>query len=554
MRRIVLIINILALTLCIGSCAKQGMPSGGPKDVTPPKTRATQPENKTLGFAEKSFYVEFDEYVVLKDADNNILVSPPMKNKPEYKTKGHGIQVKINDTLQPNTTYLFQFKNAIADLNEGNLLPSFEYVFSTGDVIDSLSLHGRVLDAQQQIPRKETVTVMLYDASKKNQLQIVSDSDSVTSPEPLYVTRCDSTGRFKFNYIRDGVYYVVAVEDGDKNLQVGKSEAVAFSNSHYTATPMNATDSTGKSDIALNIFEPDVSVQRVTGSGFVKQGMITVSTLKPMQQPVVDAGTEKTFCHLNNGRDTLTIWTLNEKCDSLRFVVSDPSGLQDTLKLRLPTRKKGQVVQSDSKSADISLNYKQLPYFDTLRIVSKIPLDTAKCLTDSVVSILQLKDSSLARCGVTLDSSLMAMALPYPFKQGEKYLIRVEKDVFHDIYGNANDSLQSEVSVTSAEQYGKIIINVQSDSLMAETPLIVELLDGKGNVKATEKCNGNAKITFKNLLPDKYRVRVIADENNNGKWDTGDYSKGRQPERVIYMKKTIDLRANWDFEEKMIIE
>ena len=90
------------------------MPNGGPKDETPPQLRSAQPANQSCNYTGRDFYIEFDEYVVLKDADNNVLVSPPLKNKPTYRTKGRGVQVRIADTLQPNTTYLFQFKNAIA--------------------------------------------------------------------------------------------------------------------------------------------------------------------------------------------------------------------------------------------------------------------------------------------------------------------------------------------------------------------------------------------------------------------------------------------------------
>ena len=98
------------------------MPSGGSKDVTPPQSLRMSPSSGTLNNSSN----EFDEYVVIKDAENNILVTPPMKENPEVKTKGKGVKVTIKDTLQPNTTYLFQFKEAIADFNEGNLLPSLE--------------------------------------------------------------------------------------------------------------------------------------------------------------------------------------------------------------------------------------------------------------------------------------------------------------------------------------------------------------------------------------------------------------------------------------------
>ena len=128
----------------------------------------TEPESGTLLFDAKEFVIHFDEYVKVKDADNNILVSPPMKQKPEYKTKGRGIVVKLRDTLRANTTYLFQFKEAIVDFNEGNALPSYEYVFSTGSSIDSMTLRGTVADAFSRKPRTEPVTVIAWSESQQS--------------------------------------------------------------------------------------------------------------------------------------------------------------------------------------------------------------------------------------------------------------------------------------------------------------------------------------------------------------------------------------------------
>ena len=152
------------LALLATACAKQGFPSGGPKDTAPPVPVGCQPANESRNFDGNRFFVEFDEYVVLKDAANNVLVSPPLKQTPEYKTKGRGFVVQMADTLQPNTTYLFQFKEAIADFTEGNVLPSYEYVFSTGDAMDTMMLAGSVLQARNGKPWTETVSVLALGA------------------------------------------------------------------------------------------------------------------------------------------------------------------------------------------------------------------------------------------------------------------------------------------------------------------------------------------------------------------------------------------------------
>ena len=175
------VLAILVAILLVTGCAKQGYPSGGPKDTEPPKAIGCRPQNSSRHFAQRQFYIEFDEYVVLKNADANVLISPPMVQKPEFSTKGKGVLVKLKDTLQPNTTYLFQFKEAIADFTEGNPLPSYEYVFSTGDRMDTMMIAGRVEAARDGKPWKDIVAVSAF-----------RPNDST----PAYVTRTDKSGSF----------------------------------------------------------------------------------------------------------------------------------------------------------------------------------------------------------------------------------------------------------------------------------------------------------------------------------------------------------------------
>lgn len=551
-RHIFLALSFLLLSLGWSSCAKQGMPSGGPKDVTPPKQQSTHPDNKTLNFDANSFYIEFDEYVVLKDADNNVLVSPPLKNKPEIKTKGRGVQVKIKDTLAKNTTYLFQFKNAIADFNEGNLLTSLEYVFSTGAVLDSMTLRGRVLDAHSLEPRKEAVSVLLYDASNKNQLTPLAPDDSAVVPTPLYVTRCDSNGFFSFNYIADGVYFITALIDENKNLKVDASEPVAFSHEHLVAH--TAHDSVAlRHPVALYIFDPANDKQRITSSNFLKQGLVTITTLSPLQSPSIVCD-EAHIWRLNSSRDTLTLWTMREKCDSLQLVLSDPSGLQDTLKLRWRSRQGrsgNNAAATPNNKIVMTLKQKELPYYDTLTLAFKTPLDSTHSHSDSVAKVMLLSDSSVVYCRAEMDTGLLSVRLPFPFKQGGKYSISIPKEMFYDIYGHTNDSLVAAFSVTKPEDYGNLSLELIPDT--APCQMIVELLNDKKTVVAQRITEGHAKVRFPHLAPGKYRIRVILDTNRNNRWDTGDFSRNVQPEQVVYLKKTLDIRANWDFEEKMTI-
>ena len=362
------ILSLLAFTLAVVlSCAKQGYPSGGPKDEKPPVVLSTTPANGSLNFGEKQFSIAFDEYVNIKDAENNILVSPPMNTKPEYTTKGRSVVVKLKDTLMPNTTYLFQFKEGIVDFNEGNPLPSFEYVFSTGSSIDSMTLRGQVLDAFTLKPFSQVVTVMAYGES---QLADTLGDSIVAKVQPMYATRTDKEGNFALNHLREGRYMIVALDDANKNLRYNEGEAIAFLDSLLTAEPMpaapdttrSAKDSIGAANDSTttapadstHLSQPDTTLaapnsiaqptkhtllisllkvekQRIIKSEFSGKGHITIATQVPMSRNYAllslsaDTATETFYHTLNAKGDTLSIWLLNRDCDSAHLVLKDTS-------------------------------------------------------------------------------------------------------------------------------------------------------------------------------------------------------------------------------------
>ena len=547
-----ILISIAFLTLY--GCAKQGMPTGGPKDTEPPRILSASPANSTLNVNGDEFYIAFDEYVVLKDVENNILVSPPLKNKPEYRTKGKGVQVRLKDTLLENTTYLFQFKNAIADFNEGNLLPSLNYVFSTGSYIDSMTVGGRVTEALTHEPLEDAVSVWLMSLSDGEIFMTTWGDSTASAPTIAYTTRCDKDGTFRFNHIRPGTYNIFAIKDENKNQQLDPGEGVAFLPQHVEAK--NSKDSVvvgnkllSAADIdtvQLFLFSPKNDKQRITSSNFVAAGKIRITSMLPMTDPTILSGDEEVTWHLNKSRDTLTLWTFRQKCDSIQLIVSDPSGIQDTMRLRWRPKKAGlnQLPQNN-----IRLNYSKLPFFDTLAILFSTPLAALQS-GDSIVTIMRLKDSSVTICSALLYYDFLKAAIPYNFIQGEKYAVSIAKGRLKDLYNQDIDSLRAVVEVSRADDYGNLKMQLVDSGNSVESPLTVQLLDEKGKVLSERSTVVNDYVEFKNLKPAKYRIRAIVDDNGNGKWDTGDFAHRLQPERVLYFPKILDIRANWDFDEK----
>lgn len=529
MKRLVFLdkLVVLVLLLVASSCAKQGYPTGGPKDTEPPKALGAKPQNETRHFASNHFFIQFDEYVVLKNPDDNVLVSPPLKQKPEYSTKGHGILVKLRDTLQPNTTYLFQFKEAIADFNEGNLLPSYEYVFSTGERMDTLMMAGSVANARNGKPWKETLAVLAF-----------RPGDTV----PALATRTDKEGRFAFHYIPEGRYRLVAVEDKNKNLVVDSTEAVAWDTTYFAST-----DTIDSTRIAmLFISAPDRQVQRVLKAEFVGKGHIVVSTLLPMKHPVVTG--EPHRWNLNGRGDTLTLWCLNEQCDSTVLVLSD-EGLQDTLKLRYraPAAKGRRAGAKQQKEPLIkALCDGNRAFYDSLMLAFTVPVSATG---DTLLAeVLHLKDSAVTLCPIVLDSNGLQARLDATLRSGEEYQVRIAQGLFTDLYGHVSDSL---VFKLTPKDYGILSLHITNHT---GSPVFVEVLDKRDTVVQTSGVlRQSSDIKFTHLPEGEYRLRAVLDRNGDGRWTTGDYSLGRQPEGYRLFEKTLQLREKWEMEEKWVL-
>jgi hypothetical protein len=189
----------------LSGCAQIGSPTGGPKDTLPPTLLKAQPSVKSVNVTGNKITFNFDEYVEVKEIQTNLIVSPQPKKAPEVTYKLKTITVKLKDTLMPNTTYAFNFGNAIADVNEGNVLRDFNYVFSTGPAIDSLTLSGTVTLAETG-KSDSSLVVLLYRQAHDS---------AVTKRKPDYIARINGKGRFQFTNLPADEFKVYALKDGD---------------------------------------------------------------------------------------------------------------------------------------------------------------------------------------------------------------------------------------------------------------------------------------------------------------------------------------------------
>ena len=225
---LLLILSFLYNLSIMGSgCAQIGAPTGGPKDTLPPRLVKATPELFSTRFNTNKIIFTFDEFVTLADLQSNLLVSPLPKNNPVVDYKLKTITVKLKDSLLPNTTYTINFGNAVRDNNEGNPIKNFTYVFSTGNLIDSLSLTGKVIIAETG-RADSTLMAILY--------RNLADT-AVKNTRPDYMARLNGDGSFMFTNLSAGTYKVYALKDGDGSKTYNaKTEIFGYADNAVTVS------------------------------------------------------------------------------------------------------------------------------------------------------------------------------------------------------------------------------------------------------------------------------------------------------------------------------
>jgi len=525
------ILFIVFFSILVTSCAKRGTITGGGKDTIAPAIVNSLPKNFSTDFKGNFIKINFNEYIKVKDISKQLIISPPMKNAPIIVPMGNAskfITIKILDTLQPNTTYSFNFGQSITDNNEGNPYSQFKYIMSTGSHIDSLKVNGVIKDAYSKKP-DNFVSVMLYEAEQ------FSDS-AVFKKQPHYVTNTlDSLKTYTLENLKPGKYHLIALKDKNNNYKFDpKDDKIGFLKSTITIP----SDTLYQLELfkEKSVFKAQKPVQASSNKlimgyeGNAKRTKVTVRN-----------GNENIDTRLTqfSGKDSLQIWIPKIKADSLQVTVTN-----DKFSKTFSTRIKEMKVTDT-----LSINPKQkgtLHFRDTYTLTSSLPISK---IENSKISIIN-KDSVSVPFTLNHKEFEQEIELNFKKEEGEKYSIRLLPGALKDFYDKENDTLQFSAGTKKYTDYGNLKLTLEN---INRFPIIVELLDAKEKVVASAYSEKETLLNFESLEPNKYTLRIIYDDNKDGEWTTGSFLEKRQAEEVIYFPKELDIRANWDWEERFIL-
>ncbi len=517
-------------------CAKRGNPNGGPKDTIPPVVLKSSPENYSINFKGDEIKIYFDEFIKLKALQQQLIVSPPLTYQPVITpiSAAKVLKIKIKDTLEENTTYVFNFGTSIVDNNEGNEFEYFEYVFSTGDYIDSLQVRGTLKESLYPNLQQRT-TVMLYEVSE-------TFTDSILFKEkPKYVTSTkEGDAQFELRNLKEGTYMLVALQEETSNYTYEpRTDKVAFLK-EFVQIP---TDST----FQLSLFEETLPYQMTRPSHISKhkiafgyEGNVDSLNVNPMFS--VPEGYSSRWLR-DPKKDSLNYWFKPAfditQTDTLTFLAKN-RGQLDTLQVKL------KELYADSLEVRLVGSSTIIPR-DSVRIGANTPLSS---FNEEKIVLLD-KDSLVLDKQVVLDTLRNEAVLVFDKAEDQTYRLTAYPEALTDFFEQTNDTLQYTLRTKALSDYGTIQFNLQG---LEDFPVLVELTNEKFEVVASTYLEENNLVYFDYLEPANYFLRIVYDTNKNKQWDTGNYLQKLQPEKIVYYPSPIEIRANWDKNETFILE
>lgn len=580
-----LLLAFLSMVI-LHSCANMASPTGGAYDERPPVVKRSTPGFNALQSTPNRIEIEFDENIKIKTPSEKVLITPPQQSLPVIRSVGKKAIVELRDELLPNTTYTIDFTDAIVDNNEENPLENFVFSFTTGDQLDTLSISGKVITAQELEPVSGT-----YVGIHSN------FDDTVFTNVPFErISRTDSRGNFTIRGIAPGKYKVFALTDLNRDYKYDTpQEAIAFLDSIIVPSTMPAvrqdtlfvdsiTIDTIKTihytrflpdDLLLRSFLSDFQRQYLQKHERPEQHRINLFFAAPTTRPsftLLEPEVSDSSWYVaerSAGNDTLRLWitdSLIYQQDSIKMKIDYL--LTDTLNrnhittdtLNFNIRRSGRARQEEkTKKEEDEQEETPLQFiammtnvqgsfelFNPVRIEFEQPV---VAFDSSLVTLSKVVDSLLESVPFRFEADSLnprKFTLRPRWEPGAKYQLSVDSATVYNHYGLWNNKYEQQFTVKPLDQYGNLEITISG--IPVGRSAFVELLDKTDKPFRKNAVKGNV-VRFQDLLPGEIYARIVIDENEDGKWNTGNYEQKRQPEEVYYYPGLLVIRAYSDHVE-----
>lgn len=509
------IVIILICSFFIWSCANQIEPPGGSRDLEAPSVIKVIPQSGTTSFHQKEIVFTFDEYITFSSSQNSVLITPFVKTAPKYTVKGKNLILNFQEELKPNTTYSITFLNAIKDFNEGNAVDIYNYIFSTGEVLDSFQLKGKIINAEDKTAVNETY-VGLYPTTYPK--------DSVLYKQPVYIAKTNASGEYNFKNLAANQYYLAALDDANFNFIYDQiTEKVS-----NTLGPISLDSTITKiKELSMFINESPTSLESYKLLGNNK---LYFSFSKPIETLSLDfvQQNELDQYYMNTTNDTL-FYFYTHAIDSvpLQFNLTINNDQSDSILIPIKqTAANNNVIVS-----------KDLMYYKNINI--KLPFPLLSLTNNKVV----VKDSTMNILPITLTNQYDQLIITLEKEYDGIAYLEIDSAAFIYFNNQLNTATIKRIDLTSSKQQSSLIFSVTADDM---SNYQIQLYDN--NKKLLNQQIVKEKVIFNDLKEGSYFAKIYRDDNQNYLWDTGNLTQQKEAEETVLFIGPIQIKANWDKE------
>lgn len=501
--------STLFAVILLTSCANMVNPNGGEKDIKPPVLVKSNPKNFSTNSSTTKIELNFNEYLNLKDIQSQLIISPGDINV-EVTKRGKNLLLELSKKPADNTTYIINFGDAISDYTENNIAKDFKFIFSTGSEIDSLTLKGSVVNAITKDFAKDIIVCLYTD---------IKNDSVVYKQKPDYTVRSNENGQFSFTNLKANQYRIFAIKETNNNkLFDSQEEEIAFID-----TNINLVANTKVGELLLFTEKPK---ERKLLNKDISYKKVLLTYNKETNIDLIDKNENIDTVIYSSKKDSIIIY-YNEMPDTSYLYIKENNKI-DTLKIKFPKsiKKKEFNVNVDNKIFGKDIIIKSADKFTFIN-------------SDSLI----LKEDSLNVKFKIDQLNYNTYRLSYSFDKEKKYTLFLKDSVFRSYQGNKNKGINYNINFYRDEDVGTLKIKSNY-----KEPIILELLNERNEIVRRTVCHDNLETQYKNLIAGTYKLKIIFDANKNKMWDTGNYLKKLQPEKIIYQANPIKIRANWDLE------
>ncbi|WP_261447603.1 Ig-like domain-containing protein [Marinilongibacter aquaticus] len=489
------------------------------------------PENKTKHFKGQRISLEFDELIDANSLRQELIITPSIEGAYDLKAKPFSIELKFDKPFADSTTYTFNFREGVKDLNERNPAENLKLVFSTGDQIDSLQINGHV-DNLWSGENAEDCTLALYDLSSKDTLPLLQR-------KPKYFVQTDSSGNFSLENLKASEYSLVAFTDKNNNLRFDeKNELFGFD-----LDTIRLTQNIDGKNLTVYPYQTESPrIQRVLS----RQTNFVVRFDRGIQSAKIEFPNEGDSLTYKINNNELTFFNHPNPIDTTltKLIV------EDSLALKFETEQKVYFTSYNQKAPEpgtFRISFKDLKPNSTIKKPKYYDLDFPEPVTSvDYEKIHILSDTSIVESftPVWLDSSHTQLRLEVQPKATETISLEIESSAITTYKSDTNSTYQLINKVYPQSEFGSI--SGRFDEFQGQK--IAQLINAKGD-QIIEQQIFTDEYRFPELLPSTYRIRIIEDKNENGKWDTADFYQQKLPERIFVSKGSIKVKANFILED-----